>query len=273
MLRFSLWQPAPNKTLDAKQFEGYITDSKVSYLIAPMKSPFDNKPRWERRKDARPQELLAAALDLFVERGFAATRLEDVAKRAGVSKGTLYLYFNNKEDLFKAVVRESIIPSLDESDALVANFVGDSSTLFHELLFGWWQRIGDTKLSGISKLILAESGNFPELAKFYHEEVITRANALVLRMLQRGIASGEFRPMPVTELTHVIIAPVIMLMLRMHSFGACSLEEICPTQYLNSWIDLCLHGLLDHATLSSNNSNNNLLIELSPPSLESKSSC
>ena len=72
-----------------------------------MPCPFDAKPRWERRKDARPQELLEAALDLFVERGYAATRLEDVARRAGVSKGTLYLYYENKEELFKAVVREN----------------------------------------------------------------------------------------------------------------------------------------------------------------------
>ena len=67
------------------------------------------RPRWERRKEARPAELLAAALELFVEKGYAGTRLDDVAQRAGVSKGTLYLYFENKEDLFKAVVRESEI--------------------------------------------------------------------------------------------------------------------------------------------------------------------
>ena len=90
-----------------------------------MECPLDSKPRWERRKEARPQELLAAAIDLFVERGFAATRLEDVARRAGVSKGTLYLYYTNKEELFKAVVRESILPflGLDASAYGPAQFV------------------------------------------------------------------------------------------------------------------------------------------------------
>ena len=76
-------------------------------------------PRWSRRKDARPAELTRAALELFVERGYAATRLEDVAKRAGVSKGTLYLYFDSKEELFKAVVREGLVPALERGERMV----------------------------------------------------------------------------------------------------------------------------------------------------------
>src|SRR3954466_4267347 len=109
-----------------------------------MSCPFDYKPRWERRKDARPQELLAAALDLFVERGFASTRLEDVAKRAGVSKGTLYLYFTNKEELFKAVVRENIIPSIGEAEDAMATFEGSTADLFRYFINGWWERIINT---------------------------------------------------------------------------------------------------------------------------------
>ena len=118
-------------------------------------------PRWARRKEARPQELLAAALEQFVERGYAATRLEDVARRAGVSKGTLYLYFANKEELFKAVVRENIVPVIGEAEQAIDGYAGHSATLFREIMLGWWQRIGDTPLSGIGKLMIAESGNFP----------------------------------------------------------------------------------------------------------------
>src|SRR6476659_1734794 len=131
-----------------------------------MPCPIDTKPRWERRKDARPQELLEAAIDLFVERGYAATRLEDVARRAGVSKGTLYLYYENKDELFKAVVRGSIVPVIGEAEASV---------------------------SGIIKLVTAEAGNFPELASFYQEEVINRGTRATASMLERGIARGEFR--------------------------------------------------------------------------------
>ena len=177
-----------------------------------MNCPF-KKPRWARRKDARPQELLAAALDLFVERGYAATRLDDVAAQAGVSKGTLYLYFTNKEELFKAVVRENVVPILGEAESIVDNFQGPTSDLFREIAFGWWEKIGGTKLSGITKLMIAESSNFPEVAKFYHDEVITRGNAMIGRMLERGVASGEFRDIDIKQSLNVVCAPMIMLML------------------------------------------------------------
>ncbi|MCJ7838090.1 MAG: TetR/AcrR family transcriptional regulator, partial [Burkholderiales bacterium] len=105
-------------------------------MNTPGKKP---QPRWTRRKDARPEEIIAAALDLFVERGFAATRLDDVAARAGVSKGTLYLYFENQEDLFKAVVRGNVLPVLQHGEVLVGNFSGSSADLVRKLVRGWWE--------------------------------------------------------------------------------------------------------------------------------------
>ncbi len=203
-----------------------------------------SKPRWERRKDARPQELLAAALDLFVERGYAATRLDDVAARAGVSKGTLYLYFENKEELFKAVVRENLVSALAEAEDYIEQYKDTSSALLREFILGWWERIGETKLSGITKLMMAESGNFPDVARFYHEEVISRSHALITRMLQRGIASGEFRTINTEHANRVIVAPVVMLMMWKHSFNACQMTPISAPEYLDSFLDLITNGLL-----------------------------
>lgn len=200
--------------------------------------------RWERRKDARPQELLAAALDLFVERGYTAAKLDEVAARAGVSKGTLYLYFANKEDLFKAVIRESMMPVLDEADEIIDRHEGHSADLFREIMMGWWERIGNTPLAGITKLMMAEAGNFPEVAKFFYEEVVTRRNAMLVRMLERGIARGEFRPIDVQQTINVVAAPMVMLMLWNNSFGACHIEPIDPEAYLQSCIDLLLNGLV-----------------------------
>jgi AcrR family transcriptional regulator len=210
-----------------------------------MNCPIDKiKRRWERRKNARPQELLSAALDLFVERGYAATRLDDVAARAGVSKGTLYLYFTNKEDLFKAVVREHLVPVLGEAEQTIDQYEGHSSDLLRELILGWWTRVGDTKLSGISKLMMAESRNFPEVAQFYHDEVISRGNAMIARALERGMARGELRKIAPAQVTQVIVAPVIMLMLWKHSFSACQTEQVPPITFLNTFIDLLFVGLL-----------------------------
>ncbi|OWW19108.1 TetR/AcrR family transcriptional regulator [Noviherbaspirillum denitrificans] len=202
------------------------------------------KKRWERRKDARPQELLAAALDLFVERGFAATRLDDVAARAGVSKGTLYLYFTNKEELFKAVVRENVVPVLGEAEGILESFEGSTVELFREMVLGWWERIGATKLSGITKLMMAESSNFPEVARFYHDEVIQRGNAMIARMLRRGVERGEFRPVDIEHATQLVCSPMIMLMMWKHSFAECRTEQFSPEAYLNSFVDLFLNGML-----------------------------
>jgi AcrR family transcriptional regulator len=204
----------------------------------------ENKPRWERRKDSRPQELLAAALDLFVDRGFASTRLEDVAKRAGVSKGTLYLYFENKEELFKAVVRNSIVPVIGEAEVSVAEFEGHSADLLRNVIHSWWQRIGATKASGIVKLVMAEAGNFPELAHFYQDEVITRGTNMIRGMLERGIERGEFRPINVVQTAQVLVAPMLTLITWKHSVAPCDRGELDPTAFLDTFLGMALYGLL-----------------------------
>lgn len=213
-----------------------------------MQCPIETKPRWERRKDARPQELLAAALDLFVERGFASTRLEDVAKRAGVSKGTLYLYFENKEDLFKAVVRNSIVPAIGEAEMSIAGFEGHSGELLRRLIHSWWQRIGATKASGIVKLVMAEAGNFPELAQFYQDEVVARGTSVFRRVLERAIERGEFRPVDVGQMTQVLVAPMLMLITWKHSVAPCERSELDPRAFLDTFLDVALNGLLPPAS-------------------------
>ena len=209
-----------------------------------MPAPTETKPRWERRKDARPQELLAAALEQFVERGYAATRLEDVARRAGVSKGTLYLYFENKEELFKAVVRESIVHPIGEAEHVVASYEGSSAELLGTILMMWWSQIGATRLAGITKLMMAESGNFPDLAQFYNDEVIVRGNGLITRVLERGVASGEFRPFDPLVMTPILVAPVIMLEMWTHSFLPCDMTGLDPDAYMRNFLELIVRGLL-----------------------------
>ena len=170
-------------------------------------------PRRERRKQQRPGELLEAALDLFVEKGFAATKSEEVAARAGVSKGTLFLYFPSKEELFKAVVRENVVKTVTEGALEVANFKGSSAELLKTLMLEWWRRYGSTKASGITKLIISEGNHFPDLAAFYQEEVIDPATRMLKDILERGRASGEFRNFNTEHTTMVVIAPMLFLSL------------------------------------------------------------
>ena len=200
----------------------------------------------QRRKEARPQELLDAALALFVEKGFAATRSEQVAQRAGVSKGTLYLYYPSKEELFKAVVRQTLSSLIAEGAEMAEQFEGSSSELLVCLLQTWWERVGSTPAAGIHKVVLAEVGNFPELAQFYTDEVILPADRLFSSCVQRGVERGEFRQMPVHEVAHALMAPMIFMALCRFSFGACLVNsgvEVDPSAVLQTHLDLVLRGL------------------------------
>lgn len=207
-------------------------------------------PRRERRKEARPGELLEAALELFVEKGFAATRSEEIATRAGVSKGTLFLYFPSKEELFKALVRENIAGQVMQGADEVAGFGGSTPELLHHLMLQWWHRYGATRASGISKLILSEASNFPELAQFFQDEVIRPAHALIRSVLQRGIERGEFRPVDLQHTAHAVMAPLIFLILWKHSMAPCcsASDTIDPETFITLNADLLVRGLLKDKT-------------------------
>lgn len=202
-------------------------------------------PKRERRKEARPGELLEAALDLFVEKGYAATRAEEVAARAGVSKGTLFLYFGSKEELFKAVVRENVVRHQTEGAEEVARFEGTSAQLLTYLMLEWWRRYGATKASGISKLLMSEASNFPDLARFFQEEVVAPGHAMIRSVLQRGIAQGEFRPVDVDMTVQSIIAPLLFLVTWKHSMAPCCPTEqrMDPETFIQHHADLLLRGL------------------------------
>lgn len=202
------------------------------------------RPKWERRKESRPAELVNAALDLFVERGFAATRLDDVAARAGVSKGTLYLYYPSKEDLFKAVISETVVPLLQAFRQDVEDSDAPSEELLALYFREWWQHFGATKLSGIAKLVVAEAGNFPELARFFQEQVAQPGSELLQALLQRGIDRGEFRPVDVEVAAHLWIAPLVLSAIWQNSILPC-----CPGAMLDPRRMLDVHTAMMLDTL------------------------
>ena len=207
--------------------------------ICPVRS------KRERRKEARPGELLAAALDLFVEKGFAATRSEEVAARAGVSKGTLFLYFPSKEELFKAVVIENLSGRFTEWNAEFEAFEGTTAEMLRYCMNVWWERVGLTKASGLTKLMMSEGANFPELAEFYRNEVVRPGHELLRRILQRGIDSGEFAPVDVDHAIYSVVAPMIFLMLWKHSAMVCVDGEsaLDPEKYLATQAEVVINGL------------------------------
>jgi len=208
----------------------------------PKPSPIPST-RWRRRKEARPGEILDAALACFAERGFAATRLDAVAKRAGITKGTLYLYFPNKEELFKAVVRQSIVATIARGEALVAESAAPAPLLLERLIQHWAELI-PTPASAIPKLVLAEAGNFPDLARFYLDEVVNRGRDLIRGVIRKGVARGEFRAVDIESGTYCVIAPMVLAMLWRHSFAPHDSEPVDAKVLADAHLQLLLRGLV-----------------------------
>jgi AcrR family transcriptional regulator len=196
-----------------------------------------------RRKEARPGELVAAALEVFVEKGFAATRLEDVALRAGVSKGTVYLYFESKEALFKAVIETGMTPAVEAAEALSNEAASPAAELLRRFVEGWWHMVGATALGGLPKLLVAESGNFPEIARWFHDTMIRRAQKAMARIIETGIAGGEFRAVDADVAARIFFAPMFSYLIWQRSFGEAMCELPPPEQFFATAVDLLVHGL------------------------------
>jgi len=196
-----------------------------------------------RRKEARPGEILRAALEIFAERGFAAARIDDVAARAGVSKGTVYLYFDSKEALFKAVVTETIGSEIDRAEMLMAAYSGKYAVLFDQLLGMISTVINRNEIAAIPKIVIAEAGNFPDLAKFYLNNVVKRALAIFSQIIEGGIATGEFRAVDVKQAARVLVAPMLFALLWRQCFEPVDDEAFDVRSYFEAHHDLVLAAL------------------------------
>lgn len=215
--------------------------------------PVAATPTRRRRKDARPQELLDAALALFVEKGFAATRADEVAQRAGVSKGTLYLYYPSKEDLLKAVIREHLSARIAAGGERADRHPGPMAAVLRETFVSWWRDVLQGPTSGVFKLAIAEMRNFPDLAAFYHREVIEPGERVIGRIVRRGIDSGEFEAHDVSGVVHSLMLPMVMCCLHKHSLGACipaALDTFDAQAFIGTHIELVLRGLARRDTPS-----------------------
>lgn len=164
----------------------------------------------KRRPDARPAEILAAALDLFTERGFSATRLEDVASRAGLSKAAIYLYFKDKVSLLSALVQATVGTNLALAGAMIGGHEGPVAPLIRQLLSVLSGRMVHTRLPDLIKLVISESRAHPEIGRYYLENVIGKALPMFQSLIERGIATGEFRAVDPVLTVRCIVGPMVM---------------------------------------------------------------
>ena len=200
-------------------------------------------PRWRRRREARPAELLEAALELFVERGYSATRLEEVARRAGVTKGTMYLYFANKEALFKEVVRSTALPVVESVEQLVRAHEGSARDLVTLVLRRRWEAMVNGPVGGISKLMMSEAANFPEMARWFHSQIVSRVQDTMARVIEQGIERGEFRRVDAQRAAYLAAAPLLVAAMWNQSFGRCTALPFDKDSYLEGHLEMFLRGL------------------------------
>jgi AcrR family transcriptional regulator len=166
--------------------------------------------RWQRRAEERPAEICAAALEVFAEKGFAAARLDEIARRAGISKGTLYLYFADKEDLFRAVVRDTVAPNIEAVRAAVLAADLPFADVARLFLARFAEMASRVPVGAVAKMVIGESRNFPELAKVWHDQVASRALAMLSGLIEKAQAKGEVRAGDPRLYAFSLVGPMLM---------------------------------------------------------------
>ena len=200
-------------------------------------------PKFRRRAEARPDEVLDAALALFTEKGFAATRVEDIAGRAGLSKGAVYLYFPSKEAILEALVKRAVVPIADSALSLLANFSGDPRPVISTALKMVAGRLNDPKIASIPRLLIREIINFPEFAQMYRREVLDRIIPVVQRLVQTGIDEGYFRKVDPELTLRSIIGPVIAHMVIAELFGIRPDDGLAIDRLIENHLTILFDGL------------------------------
>lgn len=199
--------------------------------------------RWQRRKDSRPAEVLEAALDVFFEKGFAAARLEDIAARAGVSKGTIYLYFESKDDVFEALVRSIPMPNVEQLRALAADKTIPADKMLRRALTFMGGILRDDRMIKFPRLIIGEGGRFPKLAESYKREVISRGVAIIGAIIERGIEEGRFHAVDPQHAAFGAVSPLLFTAIWRTTFERFDSAPLDAQAFVTQHIDTFLRGI------------------------------
>lgn len=199
------------------------------------------RPRFQRRKEDRPQEITAAALEAFAEKGYAATRVTDVAKKAGVSKGLLYLYFRTKEELFKSVIKSFVSPRIDALKTEIETTDLSAREYFRGPFLEFAKQIPRSPARVLVRLMIAEGSKYPELTHWYQENVVAHGLAALRVLIERGVRNGEFRKSALQEFPHMVVAPVAFAIVWSLVFGP--RHKLDSDRFIESHLELLLEAI------------------------------
>jgi AcrR family transcriptional regulator len=199
------------------------------------------EPRFQRRKEDRPAEITEAAMETFAEKGYAATRVEDVARRAGISKGLLYLYFKTKEELFKAVIRSFVSPRLDALTGSIAATDLSAESFLRGPFLDFAKSLPASPARNLVRLMVAEGPNHPDLIRWYWENVVSRGIDAIRSVIERGVRTGEFKASALDDFPHLLVAPVVFSMLWKQLFETHA--SLDTEAFLEAHIDLVIEAI------------------------------
>jgi len=203
-------------------------------------------PKWRRLPEERPQQILEAAFEEFGEHGLAGARLDDIARRAGVAKGTIYLYFPNKEELFRGMIRHTVIARLEEAELAFNALTGTAAEQMRAYMRQWWAYLMTPQFQTVYRLVHGELHRFPDLAQFYAQEVVARSHRLVRALIGRGVESGEFRPVDIDVTARILAITLIshaVMMERERLLKFKPAHAYSPAHVLEQLTDFFLHAL------------------------------
>lgn len=202
------------------------------------------EPRYRRRKEERPEEITAAAMDAFAEKGYAATRVDEVARRAGVSKGLLYLYFKTKEELFKAVIKSFVAPKVDA----LLDSVSETSLSAEEFLRGpflaFARDVPKSRAQVLVRLIVAEGPKYPDLVEYYWENVVSHGIAALRKIIEKGVDDGDFKESALQEYPQLLVSPVLLSVVWQGVFKAH--HNLDTDDLIGAHLDILINSMKQH---------------------------
>ena len=195
------------------------------------------EPRYQRRKEDRPQEITEAAFAVFAEKGYAAARVEEVARRAGVSKGLTYLYFKTKEELFKAVIKSVVVRRIDALLKTLESTEMSSEEFLRGPLLEFMKSVPGSPIAIVIRLLISEGQRHPDLVDFYWDNVVAKGLAAITKFVERGVERGEFRETAVTDLPQLVLAPMMLSIIWRILFTK---RELDTDKFMETQIDMLL---------------------------------
>ena len=199
--------------------------------------------KWNRRKDERPLEIMLAAVDLFVTNGFVSTKIDDIAKKAGVSKGTIYLYYSSKESLFKAMVHDLMLPKIKLVEDFISTYEGSQLELLRIVILQWWVTVKESGLTGVPKLIMTEADKFPDLTKLYVKEVIHRVQAILINIISSGIKEQHIREIDPILSSRVIMSSLVYFSMWHTTLRKFDQKGLKVENLIEQQIDILINGI------------------------------